>query len=241
MKRTKNLVKITAPLPITRIKNIIMIGNGTSGVEHHQEVLTKDMKREIEEDRRDSLVHDLHRTIDREGTGMIEPGNILEINIMIEIIDIEMNQKLEEIERIVNITVRHRNTVSEKNIGCVIMRDTIDQEDIVMDHLLDIAMIVTQIIIMNEDDTPTDLEDQENVAEAEIDQILQDGTNAKKESLANQLKRKFILTSRKSPDMLKTTMYFGMDFNGSISKITFRISKTLINHLLIYSREMVTT
>lgn len=104
MKKIKNLVKIHAPIKRVEVsKERGMIESPMKGVDHHLGVLRETIKGKREEDHhRETLVLG-HRPIDTDedqGT-LIEPGNILEIKMMIEIIDIEMDRDSANIEEIV--------------------------------------------------------------------------------------------------------------------------------------------
>lgn len=73
------------------------------GVDHHLGVLKKTITGKREEEHRLETLVLGHRPIDTDedqGT-LIEPGNILEIKMMIEIIDIEMDRDSANIEEIV--------------------------------------------------------------------------------------------------------------------------------------------
>lgn len=94
--------------------------------------------------------------------------------------------------------------------------------------------------IMKKEDTMKSRVDQEIDDLVETDRPLTDAVSVRDHKLNKKWTKKFILTSRKSRDTSKTTMCFGTDSNGSISKITSRINLTLTNHLLIYSRETET-
>lgn len=114
IKLTQNLVIILAPKSIKEMKEIVIIRRRVEEVGRRQGVLGETVTGEKEEGHREILVLDLNPINEDEDQEMSAPGNILEINIMIEIIDIEMTQSRVNIEGIASILARPLSTESDK-------------------------------------------------------------------------------------------------------------------------------